>query len=467
MKSSHNLALLTDSYKVSHWKQYPPGTTNVYSYFAPRGGQFATAALVGLQYHYMEYLTKRITKEEVEYAASRWAKHFNDPNIFNKAGWMHIVEKHGGKLPLRIKSLPEGMSVPVQNVLFTVENTDPECYWLTSWFETLLSQLWYPNTVFTSSREIAKIIKANLEKTGNPTLLPFKCHNFGFRGATSIESAAISDMAHAVNFMGSDTAMGFEFAYEYYDEDMSTFSIPAAEHSTVTSWGGPKFEPEAVANMIKQFGNGSSGFYAIVGDSYDIINFCKNILGNQLKHEIKTAKNVLVARPDSGVPEKVALEVIEALGDERAFGNFTNPKGYRNLNTVGSITGDGIKWITPTEHTVKRVLDNLEAHGWSGDNIAFGSGGGLIQEFTRDTQKYSFKCSSIIRNGVEVDVYKQPVTDPGKDSRRGRFKVANTGSVIETINHKAEGTDLLVESYLNGDMTTKYTLKDLKKNAAL
>ena len=45
-----NLLLCTDSYKTSHWKQYPPGTEYVYSYFESRGGKFDEICFFGLQY---------------------------------------------------------------------------------------------------------------------------------------------------------------------------------------------------------------------------------------------------------------------------------------------------------------------------------------------------------------------------------------------------------------------------------
>ena len=35
-----NIVLLTDSYKTSHFKQYPPDSEFVYSYFESRGGLF-------------------------------------------------------------------------------------------------------------------------------------------------------------------------------------------------------------------------------------------------------------------------------------------------------------------------------------------------------------------------------------------------------------------------------------------
>jgi len=461
-----NLALLTDSYKVSHWKQYRPGTTSVYSYFESRGGQFPTAAVVGLQILLKKYLTQRVTKDDVDYAASRWAKHFNDPNLFNRDGWMHIVNKHGGKLPLRIMATPEGLSVPVSNVLMTVENTDLQVPWLTNWFETLLSQVWYPSTVFTSDREVKRIIKRYLDANGDPAGLLFKLHDFGFRGVSSVESAGVGGMAHLVNFMGTDTAEAFEYVLEYYSEDMAGFSIPAAEHSTITSWGGPEFEHESVANIIQQFGDSPTGLYAIVGDSYDIINFCQNIIGDKLKHKVLAAKNTLVARPDSGIPEQVDLDVIEALG--YAFGYSINSKGFKVLNKVRMIQGDGIKWITEKEHTIERILSNLALKGWSADNIAFGSGGGLLQNVNRDTQKFAFKCSSTICDGREVDVWKQPITDSAKSSKRGRLKLVNDPNLgYITLNEKCVGENILQEKYLNGEITLEHRFGELRASAAL
>jgi nicotinic acid phosphoribosyltransferase len=40
MTLSSNPILLSDSYKVTHWLQYPPGTERIHSYFESRGGSF-------------------------------------------------------------------------------------------------------------------------------------------------------------------------------------------------------------------------------------------------------------------------------------------------------------------------------------------------------------------------------------------------------------------------------------------
>lgn len=133
------LALDTDSYKLSHWVQYPPNTTGMFSYLESRGGKYDKTVFFGLQYYLKRYLSRPVTMEEVEEAREFAAAH-GCP--YNYEGWKHIVEKHGGFLPVRIKAVPEGSVIPVSNILMSVESTDPEVFWITSWIETLLVRLW-------------------------------------------------------------------------------------------------------------------------------------------------------------------------------------------------------------------------------------------------------------------------------------------------------------------------------------
>ena len=119
----------------------------------------------------------------------------------------------------------------------------------------LLRAVWYPTTVATLSWTVKQIIRSYLEKTcENPEAeLPFKLHDFGARGVSSAESAALGGIAHMVNFLGSDTVGALQHARSYYGEEMAAFSIPAAEHSTITSWGREN-EIHAFENMLTQFG---------------------------------------------------------------------------------------------------------------------------------------------------------------------------------------------------------------------
>lgn len=457
---SRNICMLTDSYKVTHAQQYPPGTSNIYSYFESRGGKFKEVVFFGLNYFLNEYLSRRVTQEDVDYAASRWGKHFGNSNLFNRQGWEYIVHQHGGKLPVSIKAVPEGTVVPVSNILMSVENTDPNVPWLTNWLETLLSEVWYPCTVATQSREMKKVILNFLKKTGDPSGINFKLHDFGFRGVSSPETAGIGGAAHLVNFMGTDTALGFEFVEHYYNEDMAGFSIPAAEHSTITSWGKDN-EVSAFKNMMDRFGNGAPGMYAVVSDSYDIMNACAKLWGEQLKKDVLRFPNTLVVRPDSGNPVEVLPKVLDILGEK--FGYELNTKGYKVLNPkVRVIQGDGIDY-----EEIGKILSVLSEHKWSADNIAFGSGGGLLQKVNRDTQKFAFKCSSARIYDQDREVFKQPVTDPGKVSKKGKLKLVNFNNQFKTVPHNDGLNDCLVEVFRDGRILEQPKFLDIRNRASL
>ena len=227
--------LNTDSYKVGMNLMYPPGTTGVYSYIESRGGRYDRTVVFGLQAFIKEYLLEPITQSDIDIADEILTAH-GEP--FNRAGWQYILDKHAGYLPVVIRAVPEGTVVPVRNVLATIENTDPECFWLTTWLETaLLRAVWYGTTVSTQSWTIKQVILDYLERTGDPTTIGFKLHDFGARGVSSMESAGIGGAAHLVNFMGTDTITGILFAREYYNAGIAGFSIPASEHSISTSFG--------------------------------------------------------------------------------------------------------------------------------------------------------------------------------------------------------------------------------------
>ena len=459
-----NIMLLTDSYKATHWKQYPKGTTKVYSYLESRGGKFSKTKFFGLQYFLKTYLEgKVVTQLKIDEAEAFYNKHLG-PGLFNRAGWEHILDKHDGHLPVVIKAVPEGMLVPTGNVLMTIENTDDECFWLTNFLETILLQVWYPTTVATLSLHMKEVILASLEKTGTPESVAFKLHDFGFRGVSSVESAALGGAAHLLNFMGTDTLAGITLAQQYYGADMPGFSIPASEHSTITSWGR-EAEVDAFENMLDQY---PTGLVACVSDSYDIIKACKELWGKALKQKVLSRQGTLVVRPDSGEPVESVNAVLNALGE--AFGFTVNSKGYKVLpDQVRMIQGDGINY-----ETLVAIIDSINANGWSTDNIAFGSGGALLQAMNRDTQKFAFKCSSITRSGVEQDVYKDPIGDKGKRSKRGRLKLIKhrgwldhspTLETLLTVNPSVEGEDVMVTVFENGKLTSETTFEKAKSES--
>lgn len=424
MTLNYNSILIdTDSYKTSHHLQYPEGTEYVSSYIEARKNPWRKVTFFGLQ-HLLEELATPITAEDVEFADQYW-KAQGLP--FNREGWMRIVEKHNGRLPLRIQAAPEGARMKHGNVLVQVVNTDPEFFWLTTWVETKLMRVWYPTTVASLSAEIRDMIRAALEKTADDPAfeLPFKLHDFGARGVSSAESASIGGAAHLVNFMGSDTGPALMHAMRYYSAPMAgtAASIPAAEHSTITSWGREN-EVKAFENMLKKFGNGM--LLAVVSDSYDIYNAADKLWGQELRAQVEAMDAMLVVRPDSGDPETVPVEVVELL--DKRFGSTLNSKGYKVLNNVRVIQGDGVN-----RDSIEAIITNLVDAGYSVSNIAFGMGGALLQASDRDTLGFAMKCSAIRINGEWQDVYKDPVGDTGKRSKKGRLALIVRDGEYETI----------------------------------
>lgn len=424
-----NLILNTDSYKASHFLQYPAGTQVVSSYIESRGGEFPHTLFFGLQAFIKEYLLKPITAADIDEAEAVFAAH-GVP--FFREGWEQIVQQHGGFLPIEIEALPEGMIVPTGNALVQIRNTDPQAFWLTSYLETaLLRAVWYPTTVATLSWQVKQSIRQALEATcDNPIVeLPFKLHDFGARGVSSHESAALGGMAHLVNFMGSDTVAGLLAARKYYGADMAGFSIPAAEHSTITAWGR-EGEAAAYANMLQQFGQ-TGKLLAVVSDSYDIYHAVSEIWGKQLRSQVERSGATVVIRPDSGVPEDIVPEVLERLYAE--FGGRVNRKGYKVLSDcVRVIQGDGVD-----VDSIGVILQRIQQAGFSTENVAFGMGGGLLQKVNRDTLRFAMKASAMQINDGWRDVYKQPITDSGKNSKRGRLAVIRDAGTIKTIREDA------------------------------
>jgi len=469
-----SIMLDTDSYKVSMWKQYPACTEYVYSYIEARGGIYAETEFLGMQ-KLSQYLATPITQEQIDYADKIWAMH-GEP--FNREGWQYILDNHEGKLPLRIKAAQEGLIIPTKNVLCTIENTDPKCFWLTTWVETTaLRAIWYPTTVGTISWNIKQLLLEYLEKSGDPSTIAFKLHDFGARGVSSEESAAIGGAAHLVNFMGTDTMSGVLHVMDVYGADVSGFSIPAAEHSTVTSWGRDN-EVEAYRNMIKQFG-GNGKVLAVVSDSYDIYNACK-LWGTELKQDVIDSGATVVIRPDSGDPVEVLSKMLTIL--EHFYGAPKNAKGYKVLNNVRIIWGDGINALSL--ETILRTLVDL--HGYSADNFAFGMGGGLLQQLNRDTQKWAMKCSAVgireYRDAEDVigklvwrDVFKDPVTDSGKRSMKGRVTLWQCGGEYESsvtkptrwVDKGFDWKEALVDWFEDGEIKFSQTFDEVRANSNL
>ena len=465
-----NPILDTDSYKASHWLQYPPGADATFFYVESRGGTYESTVFFGLQAVLKSRLGRAVTHADVDDARDFFAVH-GEP--FNESGWRRIVDVHGGRLPVRIRAVPEGCVVPTHQALVTIESTDPEAFWLPSYLETLLLRLWYPVTVATTSWQARRTILQYLERTSDdPTgQIPFKLHDFGARGVSSAESAGLGGMAHLVNFLGTDTVSGVLAARTFYGEPMAGYSIPAAEHSTITSWGR-EHEVDAYRNMLRHFAKPGS-LVAVVSDSYDIYHAISEHWGKTLRDEVIASGATVVVRPDSGDPVEVVHRCVSLLNE--AFGSTVNAKGYRVLNHVRVIQGDGVN-----PESIRAILERITAAGYAADNLAFGMGGALLQKLTRDTQKFALKCSAARIDGEWRDVWKDPVTDQGKMSKRGRMTLVrhreygsyrtvplHDGAISLTDGDVEHGwEDAMVTVWENGDLVRDWSFAEIRERAA-
>ncbi len=460
---------MTDSYKHSHPYQYPKDANYLHFYLESRGtvnSDLGThTRFFGLQYYIKKYLSEPITLEMIDEAEEILKAH---GLVFYREGFEKILKKYNGYLPVRIRAVREGTLVPLHNVLMTIESTDPELFWLPGLLETLLLKVWYPTTVATISFNIKKLIKEYLLETAdNLDKLEFMLHDFGYRGVSSEESAGIGGAAHLTNFLGTDTLAALQVCKEYYHENMAGYSIPASEHSTMTSWGiGSECERQAFENMIEQFGD-KSVLYACVSDSWDFKQAIQTWI--DLKDKVKAKKANLVIRPDSGNAIDNILYALSKL--EKAYGSSVNAKGYKVLQKVALIQGDGVSLSL-----AKSILSAMKKNGFSAENIAFGMGGALLQgnhesSINRDSFKFAIKCSAIKRGDSLIGVIKEPITDPTKKSKQGRLDlIKDAKGNYQTIvldDQYAIGeyhSDSILETYYeNGQIKFEQSLVDVRK----
>ncbi|RIY33794.1 nicotinate phosphoribosyltransferase [Psittacicella hinzii] len=462
----YNLILDIDSYKASHFKQYPPKTENISSYIESRGGKYSHTIFFGLQRYLKKYLSKPITLEQINEAENFLTSHGLP---FNREGWVYILENYDGYLPIQIEAVPEGTLVPASNPLVQVTNTDPNCYWLTSYIETsLLRAVWYPTTVATLSFKNKQNLYHYLRKTSDLpeeellAQLEFKLHDFGARGASSTETCEIGGLAHLVNFKGTDSILSILEGQKYYDAGMIGFSIPAAEHSTITSWGRER-EFEAYESIIdRNLLNG--GIVSMVLDSYDLDHAITQFIARpDIVEKIKNSNGTLVVRPDSGDPATIVLKTIDQL--TQIFGCTVNSKGYKVLPPyIRLIQGDGVN-----TDSILKICKVLEENKFSIENLAFGMGAELQQKVNRDTCRFAMKASAVKIDGTWFDAFKQPVTDITKTSKKGRLKLVEVDGEIKTVRKDdpayQDNKDMLEVIFYNGKLVKEVSFDTVREKA--
>lgn len=483
MEKPNNLVLLGDAYKYSHPDFYKgAGLTKLYSYLESRGGIFEETVFFGLQIFLKTFLEGvAIIKEEIDEAESILNSSdgtFGGAKVFDRSRFDYIVEKHGGKLPVRIKAVPEGTIVPTHNILMSIESTDDNCAWLTNFIESVMLQIWYPITVATLSREVKKIILKAYKITSTlpndivDIVAEFALNDFGLRGSTSVQSAQNGGAAHLVNFLGSDNLPAQSCIKTYYNTDkVYVKSIPATEHSIMTLKGADG-EAELMEMVLDTHPNTT---VACVSDSFDILKACSEKWGTKLKAKILSRNEPLVIRPDSGDPTRTLKAVFNILFDK--FGYTINAKGYKVLPPqVRVIQGDGVNI-----NSIADIYDMLVAERISAENLVFGMGGKLLQaEIDRDKFNFAFKAAWAIIDGKEFMVSKSPteMDENGryqksmKKSKSGRMKLVKTDyGGYHTITSKDKGfeeaKDELVTVFEDGKILVEYNFDEIREKAKL
>ena len=477
-----NPLLLTDGYKVDHRRQYPNKTTLVYSNWTPRKSRIEGIEEViffGLQYFIKKYIIEDFEtnffskpKDEVLKAYSR---RINSYLGENSVGIDHIGDLHDlGYIPMVFKALPEGSSVPIKVPMFTMYNTLPEFFWLTNYFETLISTtVWLPCNSATIAYQYRQILdKYAAETSSIPEFVDWQGHDFSMRGMAALEAALISGAGHLLSFTGTDTIPAIDFLESYYnansDEELIGGSVAATEHS-VMSMGTNSAEQETFKRLITEVY--PKGIVSVVSDTWDLWKVLSEYIPN-LKNEILSRDGKLVIRPDSGDPVKIicgdpdATEplakkgVVQLLWD--TFGGTVNEKGYKELDShVGAIYGDSI-----TLDRAVSICEGLKKNGFASTNVVLGIGSFTYQYNTRDTFGFAMKATYGEVDGVGRDIYKDPITDDGtKKSARGLIKIVKengTFKLIDKVSWEEEKQGELKEVFRNGKLLVDQSLKEIR-----
>lgn len=487
--------LLTDGYKLDHRRQYPDGTQFVYSNWTPRSCSYFPEAqegvvVFGIQYFIKEYLLKRMNldffakpKEEAVESFKKRIDSFLGPD--NQVGISHIEALHDlGYLPIRIKALPEGSLCPIKVPVLTFINTDPRFFWLTNYFETLISTtLWLPMTSATSARLYKKELLRHATKTGfDKDFLGFLIHDFSMRGMAGVEAAIMSGMAHLTSFVGSETIPAIGALEEYYNADSTkgiiAATVPATEHSVMCA-GGMEDEYQTFVRLITEIY--PKGFVSVVSDTWDFWKVITEYLP-KLKDTILAREGRVIIRPDSGTPEDIICGVdprdystqewaglpehikkgaYEILWD--IFGGTTNEQGYKVLDShIGMIYGDSI-----TLERQKVIYSRLEAKGFAATNLVLGVGSYTYQYKSRDSLGFAMKATWCMVNGEGREIFKNPKTDDGvKKSLKGLIKVSSeSGQYVAHDQVSVVEEDFcseLIDVFQDGNLVKEYSLEEIR-----
>ncbi|MEO6497900.1 MAG: nicotinate phosphoribosyltransferase [Chitinophagaceae bacterium] len=478
-----NPLLLTDGYKVDHRRQYPEGTTLVYSNWTPRKSRIPAideVVFFGLQYFIKKYIIREFDeqffKKPKDEVIKKYARRINNYLGENLVGTKHIEDLHDlGYIPMVFKALPEGASVPLRVPMFTMYNTLPEFFWLTNYFETLLSAaIWMPCNSATIARQYRKVLdRFAAETSSTPEFVSWQGHDFSMRGMAGIDAAVTSAAGHLLSFTGTDTIPAIDFFEEYYNANSDTEliggSVAATEHS-VMCMGTTEGEYETFKRLICEVY--PKGILSIVSDTWDLWKVLTDYLP-RLKNEIVNRPGKVVIRPDSGDPVDIICGdpaghtevekkgVIELLWD--VFGGSTNAKGYKELvPQIGAIYGDSI-----TIERATNICERLKQKGFASTNVVLGIGSFTYQYNTRDTFGFAMKATYGEVNGDHREIYKDPITDDGtKKSAKGLIQIIKDGEGKYKLNDQCSWSEEqqgeLKEVFRDGQLLVDWSLSEMR-----
>lgn len=474
--------LLCDFYKISHREQYPVGTEVVYSTWTPRSNKYHVTTdrvvVFGIQSFVKKYLigyfNEHFFSRPVADVTAEYSRMIKFALGVIRPCTKHIEELHSvGYLPLRLRSLPEGASVPLRVPMATIENTDPRFFWLTNYIETLMSaELWLPSTAATIAKEYRELLAAYAEETGDPGLVQFQGHDFSMRGMGCVEAAASSGAGHLLSFVGTDSIPAICHLEKYYNADIEKeivgTSIPATEHSVMSAGGDGDGEFDTYRRLITEIY--PRGFISIVSDTWDLWHCIEKIIA-PLKDDILDRDGRVVIRSDSGDPVKIICGdaergglagkgVIECLWD--TFGGNVNEKGYKVLDShIGSIYGDSI-----TLSRCEQICQRLKTKGFASTNMVFGIGSYTYQYNTRDSFGFALKSTMCVIDGEQKQIFKKPATDDGiKTSNIGVVAVVEEDGEYQCVDGLLIGhgmPDQMRDVFVDGNLLVDETLAEVR-----
>lgn len=476
-----NALFLTDGYKTGHHQQYPKGTEEVYSNWTPRSNKYAPKGCdkvvsFGQQYvinwlhnYFNENFFSKDKSEVCNEIKEELALYLNTDYNVSHFERLHDLQY----LPICVKSLKEGIEVPIRVPIITVVNTHKDFYWITNFLETILStMLWQPMTSATIAILYKRIFKkwATITDKHNLEFIEFQGHDFSMRGMSGLQSSILSGMGHSSVFLGSDSLPVISSLRKNYNaKNFVVGSVNATEHSVMCA-GTKENEIDTFRKLMNTY---PTGILSVVSDTWDLWKVLTDYLP-KLKEEILNRDGKLVIRPDSGNPVDIICGknkniggdsskekgVVELLWD--VFGGTINDQGFKMLNPkVGAIYGDS---ITPERAEI--ICKRLHDKGFASTNIVLGIGSFTYQYNTRDTFGFAMKATSVVVNGKRREIFKDPVTDDGiKKSAKGLLKVEfknNQYNLVDEVSEIEEKEGELKVIYKNGDFYNETSLEEIR-----